>query len=61
MCIKTVTKPKEFVTAYDVQGMRKLMVPDRNPIDIPGILPKTEFDRLKNQAHVSNKIFGDFH
>ncbi|XP_068894939.1 cilia- and flagella-associated protein 45-like [Tenebrio molitor] len=52
MCIKTVKKPKEYVTAYDVQGVRKLMVPDRNPIDIPGILPKSEFERLKNQAHI---------
>ncbi|EFA06544.2 cilia- and flagella-associated protein 45 isoform X1 [Tribolium castaneum] len=52
MCFKAVKKPKEFVTAYDVQGMRRLMVPDRNPIDIPGILPKSEFERLKNQAHI---------
>ncbi|KAJ3648364.1 hypothetical protein Zmor_020174 [Zophobas morio] len=52
MCIKTVNKPKEYVIAYDVQGMRKLMVPDRNPIDIPGILAKSEFQRLKNQAHI---------
>lgn len=60
MCIKTVKKPKEYVTAYDVQGVRKLMVPDRNPIDIPGILPKSEFERLKNQAHVSSRVVESF-
>jgi hypothetical protein len=60
MCIKTVKKPKEYVTAYDVEGVRKLMVPDRNPIDIPGILPKSEFERLKNQAHVSSRVVESF-
>ncbi|RZC35120.1 Trichoplein domain containing protein [Asbolus verrucosus] len=52
MCHKTIKAPKEVVTAYDVQGMRRLVVPDRNPIDTPGIFPKSQFQRLKKEAHI---------
>lgn len=53
MCHTTVKSTRETVFAYDIDGVRKLMVPNRNPVDIPGIFTKSEFARLKNQAHVS--------
>ncbi|GJQ82707.1 hypothetical protein Trydic_g19718 [Trypoxylus dichotomus] len=49
------TEGKDVVTLYNNDGDRKLVVPNPNPIDIPGILPKSEFLRLKKQAHVLTK------
>lgn len=42
-----------MVEIYDADGKRVLMVPKRDPIDRPAILGKNEFERLKQQAHVS--------
>lgn len=53
MCHTAVKPAKETVFAYDVNGVRKLIVPNRNPVDIPGIFSKSEFETLKNRAHVS--------
>lgn len=35
-----------------MNNTRQLIIPDRNPIDMPKILPKTEMMRLNNQGHV---------
>lgn len=50
----TAIEGKELVKMYDAEGTRYLIVPNRKPIDLPGILPKSELERLKNQAHVNN-------
>lgn len=49
---KNATEGKEVLTALESLGTRKLLVPNRQPIDRPGILPLSEFKRLKQQAHV---------
>ncbi|KAI4466642.1 nasopharyngeal epithelium specific protein 1 [Holotrichia oblita] len=46
------TEGKDVITIYDNDGDRELIVPNPDPIDIPGILPMSEFQRLKKQAHV---------
>lgn len=46
---------KPLVETYDADGKRSLIVPKRNPIDRPVILGMKEFNRLKQQAHVSIK------
>ncbi|XP_050294792.1 cilia- and flagella-associated protein 45-like isoform X2 [Anthonomus grandis grandis] len=46
------TDGKEKVIAIELLGTRELLVPKREPIDRPGILPLSEFQRLKHQAHV---------
>lgn len=48
----TATEGKELVKIYDKDGTRSLIVPNRKPIDLPGILPQSEMERLKHQAHV---------
>lgn len=46
---------KETVKVYGSEGTRELIVPNREPTESPGIWPKSEFERLKNQAHVITK------
>ncbi|KAH1007192.1 cilia- and flagella-associated protein 45 [Dendroctonus ponderosae] len=46
------TDGKEKVTAIETMGTRELIVPNRQPIDRPGIFALSEFKRLKQQAHV---------
>lgn len=43
---------KETVETYDNDGTRQLIVPNRESTESPGIWPKSEFLRLKQQAHV---------
>lgn len=51
------TEGKELVKMYEAKGTRYLIVPNRKPIDLPGIFPKSEMERLKKEAHVSNDFF----
>ncbi|XP_018567077.1 cilia- and flagella-associated protein 45 [Anoplophora glabripennis] len=46
------TEGKEKVKTFEGHGTRELIVPSRVPLDVPGILPNSEFQRLKKQAHV---------
>ncbi|KAG5899148.1 hypothetical protein JTB14_027341 [Gonioctena quinquepunctata] len=46
------TEGKEMIKTFEKHGSRDLFVPNRNPLDIPAILGKSEFQRLKQQAHV---------
>ncbi|KAF7273556.1 cilia- and flagella-associated protein 45-like [Rhynchophorus ferrugineus] len=43
---------KEKVRSIELTGIRSMIVPNRDPIDRPAILPKSEFSRLQQQAHV---------
>ncbi|XP_030753396.1 cilia- and flagella-associated protein 45-like [Sitophilus oryzae] len=49
---KTAYEGKEMVLSIENCGTRSLLVPNRYPIDTPAILPKSEFDRLKQKAKV---------
>ncbi|KAJ8936537.1 hypothetical protein NQ314_012277 [Rhamnusium bicolor] len=46
------TDGKEKVKIYDADGKREYIVPTREPVDVPAILPQSEYQRLKKQAHV---------
>lgn len=46
------TDDKEKVKIFGGQETRELIVPSRHPLDVPAILPNSEFQRLKKQAHV---------
>ncbi|KAJ8924075.1 hypothetical protein NQ315_006856 [Exocentrus adspersus] len=46
------TDDKEKIQIYDGKETRDLIVPSRQPLDVPAILPNSEFQRLKKQAQV---------
>ncbi|KAL1513274.1 hypothetical protein ABEB36_002701 [Hypothenemus hampei] len=47
------TEGKERVVAFELTGTRELIVPNPLPHDNPGILPLSEYKRLKQQAHIT--------
>ncbi|KAK9883994.1 hypothetical protein WA026_004929 [Henosepilachna vigintioctopunctata] len=49
---KHATESKEFVTVHHNDQVRNLIVPERNPTDLAGIWPKSEFNRLQNLSRV---------
>lgn len=49
---KRATEGKELVTLYGGEGTRYLIVPNRKPIDVPGIFSKSEVERLKQESQV---------
>ncbi|KAJ8963484.1 hypothetical protein NQ318_018967, partial [Aromia moschata] len=46
------TEGKEKVKVVGGEGTKELIVPSREPVDVPAILPSAEYERLKRQAHV---------
>lgn len=46
------TESRETIKLCETDMTRHLIIPSRDPVDLPGIFPKTEIQRLKNQAHV---------
>lgn len=43
---------REIVKAKYPEGIQELIVPSREPKEIPKLFTKNEFDRLKRQAKV---------
>ncbi|XP_018318651.1 cilia- and flagella-associated protein 45-like [Agrilus planipennis] len=43
---------KPLVKLYEQSGVRDLIVPKRDPLELPGIWPESEYKRLKKQARV---------
>lgn len=41
-----------MIKLKETSATRELIIPDRNPIDLSKILPKSEMKRLQNQGHV---------
>ncbi|XP_045467627.1 cilia- and flagella-associated protein 45-like [Harmonia axyridis] len=49
---KNPKESKKLVIVYDNDQVRDLVVPERNPTDLAGIWPKSEFNRLQKQSRV---------
>ncbi|KAL3287327.1 hypothetical protein HHI36_001802 [Cryptolaemus montrouzieri] len=49
---KKPTESKDLVIVYHNDQVRDLIVPERNPTDLAGIWPKSEFNRLQKQSRV---------